>query len=584
MKNIDENDKLTEKLEIANKEIVFQELEKEKLSEELVIAIKELLFQNEEKEKRAAELIIANKELLFQNEEKEKRAAELNIANKELLFQNKEKEKRAAELNIANKELLFQNEEKEKRAAELNIANKELLFQNEEKEKRAAELNIANKELIFQNEEKEKRAAELNIANKELVFQNHEKEKRAMELEEKNDEVEAAKFDIEKKTKQLEVSSRYKSEFLANMSHELRTPLNSLLILSKDLADNKKKNLDPSQIESAEIIYNSGHDLLVLINEVLDLSKIESGKMTIQIDKVYLEDFTADMMRSFKHLAVQKGLNLTFSLHPNLPEFISTDLQRLNQILRNILSNAIKFTEIGTVHLEVKHFEKDINLIQISVIDTGIGIKEDKQGAIFEAFQQADGTTSRKYGGTGLGLSISRELAKLLNGKITLQSKFDQGSTFSFILPITTYESIISSTKIPLEKTKLKNQFIQNEHSLQNKTILLVDDDSRNVYALSKILKDLGANILTADNGINALSILEQNPNINLILMDIMMPEMDGYETMKVIRSLPQHQNLTIIALTAKAMQNDKQKCIDAGASNYISKPIDIDLLLTMVI
>ncbi|MBC7863297.1 MAG: CHASE3 domain-containing protein, partial [Bacteroidia bacterium] len=252
-------------------------------------------------------------ELAFQNEEKEKRAAELGIANKELAFQSEEKEKRAAELGIANKELAFQNKEKEKRAEELSMANKELIVQGEELQAQQEELKQMNEELEEQSQNLKQQQEELQLSNEELGEQ-------TASLEERNKEVETAKFDIEQKTKQLEVSSRYKSEFLANMSHELRTPLNSLLILSKDLSENKKENLDAVQVESAEIIYKSGHDLLVLINEVLDLSKIEAGKMSINIEKVSLKNFSDGLMRDFKHHAEQKGLDFTFTLDEKLPE------------------------------------------------------------------------------------------------------------------------------------------------------------------------------------------------------------------------------------------------------------------------
>ncbi len=898
-KQAEEKEKRAAELAIANEELAYQNDEKEKRAAELVIANKELAYQNDEKEKRAAELGIANKELAFQNDEKEKRAAELGIANKELAFQNDEKEKRAAELGIANKELAFQNDEKEKRAAELGVANKELAYQNDEKEKRAAELGIANKELAFQNDEKEKRAAELAIANEglaqqaeelaqqaeelkqtneeleqqtlnlkqqqeELQMTNEELEEQTQSLEMKNKEVESAKNNIEQKTRQLEISSKYKSEFLANMSHELRTPLNSLLILSKDLSENRKKNLDSIQVESAEIIYKSGHDLLVLINEVLDLSKIEAGKMAVNVENISLKNFTNELVRDFKHLAQQKGLKLNVKLGKELPESIRSDSQRLNQILKNLLSNAIKFTEKGSVSIGLGRYTEDS--VIISVTDTGIGIMEDKQTAIFEAFQQAEGGTSRKYGGTGLGLSISRELTKLLGGEIKVSSKLNEGSTFSLIIPLeiqneeepvkadvvrapvlykprsendmtflnypgikddreiltkddkvvliieddlkfgsillkqanskgfkcvsaTTGEDglllavkykpqaiildmglpgikgsqvlhelkanpsirhipvhIISANdrtldaikegaveylmkpidKRDLEETftrienfinrKIKNLLIieDNEnsrkamrvligngdvkcfeaatgeeaitlyeknqidciildiglpdmsgfdliHKLENikghsmppiivytgkeltkeennelqkyaesiiikgvkseerlldetalflhrtisnlpkskqliinnlydkealfhsKKILLVDDDMRNVFALSKILQERGMDVIKADNGKNALDMLEKHSDIDMVLMDIMMPEMDGYEAMKRIRSQIKFRNLPIIALTAKAMKEDKQKCIDAGANDYITKPIDVERLLSLM-
>jgi len=741
--------------------------------------------------------------------------------------------------------------------------------QMEELAKQGNELQTQQEELKQMNEELEEQAQNLKQQQEELQMTNEELEEQTQSLELKNLEVEIAKNDIEQKTKQLEISSKYKSEFLANMSHELRTPLNGLLILAKDLSENRNKNLEAIQVESAEIIYKSGCDLLVLINEVLDLSKIEAGKMSINIEPVSLKNFTNELIREFKHHAEQKGLKLNSKLDIELPEFIRTDSQRLNQILKNLLSNAIKFTEKGSVSISIDRNTE--STVIISITDTGIGIMEDKRLAIFEAFQQAEGGISRKYGGTGLGLSISRELAKLLGGEIKLSSKLNEGSTFSLIIPFEIYEQqehkstntpdsyrekesasfkprllnepkylnypsikddrdtiagddktvliieddlkfaaillkqankkgfkclsaatgedglllalkhkpqaiildmslpginghavllelktnpsvrhipvhIVSATERSLEpikegaidylmkpvakedleeafnrienfvNRKIKNLLIieDNENSrkamriligngdvkcfeaatgkdalalleqnhidcmildiglpdmsgfelihklekvkgrnlppvivytgkeltreennelqkyaesiiikgvkseerlldetalflhrtisnlpqskqliinnlydkeaaLLGKKILLVDDDMRNLFALSKILKDRGIEIIKAENGKNALDMLEKHADINMVLMDIMMPEMDGYEAMKRIRSQVKFKNLPVIALTAKAMKDDKQKCIDAGANDYITKPIDVERLLSLM-
>jgi len=741
--------------------------------------------------------------------------------------------------------------------------------QIEELAKQGEELQTQQEELKQMNEELEEQAQNLKQQQEELQMTNEELEAQTQSLEAKNLEVEASKNDIEQKTKQLEISSKYKSEFLANMSHELRTPLNSLLILSKDLSENRNKNLDSVQVESAEIIYKSGCDLLVLINEVLDLSKIEAGKMSLNIEPVSLKNFANELIREFKHHAEKKGLTLNTDLDKELPEFILTDSQRLNQILKNLLSNAIKFTEKGSVSIQIGR--NTGSTVIISITDTGIGILEEKQQAIFEAFQQAEGGTSRKYGGTGLGLSISRELAKLLGGEIKLSSKLSEGSTFSLIIPLEIVQEqerkgtntpdiywekesasfkprlsndikylnypnikddretitgddktlliieddlkfstiilkqankkgfkclsaatgedglllalkykpqaiildmilpginghtvlfelkanpslrhipvhIISAKERSLEpiregaveylmkpvakedleeafnrienfvNRKIKNLLIieDNENSrkamrtligngdvkcfeaetgkealalyeqnhidcmildiglpdmsgfdlihklekikdhnlppvivytgkeltkeenneLQKyaesiiikgvkseerlldetalflhrtisnlpkskqviinklydkesvfhaKKILLVDDDMRNLFALSKILKERGMEIIKSENGKNALEMLEIHPEIDLVLMDIMMPEMDGYEAMKRIRAQTRFTQLPVIALTAKAMKDDKQKCIDAGANDYISKPIDIERLLSLM-
>ena len=744
------------------------------------------------------------------------------------------------------------------------ISRKRIQELLEETQVQTEELQTQQEELKQMNEELEEQAQNLKQQQEELQMSNEELEEQTQSLEERNKDVEAAKSDIEQKTKQLEISSRYKSEFLANMSHELRTPLNSLLILSKDLSENRKKNLDSVQVESAEIIYKSGNDLLVLINEVLDLSKIEAGKMSVNIERVSLSNFRNELIRNFKHHAEQKGLMLNCKLDEELPESIRTDPQRLNQILKNLLSNAIKFTEKGSVSICIDRYTE--SKVIISVTDTGIGIPEDKQMAIFEAFQQADGGTSRKYGGTGLGLSISRELAKLLGAEIKVNSRINEGSTFSVIIPLEihheqepdrtntvkepalyeplsvydtkylNYPSIedqrdtitnddkvlliieddlkfasilliqankkgfkclsaatgedglllaakhkpqaiildmglpginghqvlnelkanpslrhipvhiisakersldpikegaieylmkpvnkkdleeafnkienfvsrkiknlliiedsensrkairiligngdvkcfeaatgkealamyqqnhidcmildiglpdmsgfdlihklenIKSHSIPpiivytgKELTKEENNELQNyaesiiikgvkseerlldetalflhrtisnlpkskqliinnlydkETLFHTKKILLVDDDTRNVFALSNILKERGMEIIKAENGKVALEILNMHSDIDLVLMDIMMPEMDGYDAMRQIRSQGKFKSLPVIALTAKAMKDDKQKCIDAGANDYITKPIDIDRLLSLM-
>ncbi|HLP21356.1 MAG TPA: response regulator, partial [Chitinophagales bacterium] len=706
-------------------------------------------------------------------------------------------------------------------------------------------------------------AQNLKQQQEELQITNEELEEQTQALEMKNKEVEAARADIELKTKQLELSSRYKSEFLANMSHELRTPLNSLLILSKDLSENKRKNLTEEQVESADIIYRSGHDLLVLINEVLDLSKIEAGKMTLHVENIAVQYLLDEINRNFRHQAERKGLLFKIVCDKDVPAYIKTDEQRLNQILKNLLSNAIKFTAAGNIGVKVS--THGANRLAIEISDTGIGIPEEKQMAVFEAFQQADGGTSRKYGGTGLGLSISRELARLLHAEIKLDSKLNEGSTFTLIIPtdlstnaeaqevqikehrtnhktpvainneFINYPTIdddrkslqeddkvvliieddlkfagilfkqahnkgfkciaaatgedglilaqkycphaiildidlpgidghmllmelkskpatrhipvhiisaeerslkpikegaVSYINKPVEKKQLEEAFnrienfidrkmknlliieddansrkamktligngdvkcveagsgeealklftdnhidcivldiglpdmsgfdlihrlneikkdmppivvytgrelsreendelqkyaesiiikgVKSEERLldetalflhrtisnlpetkqhmiaslydretvfQSKKVLLVDDDMRNVFALSKILKERGMQVVKAENGINALEMLEANQDVSIVLMDIMMPEMDGYEAMRRIRAKEQFTRLPIIALTAKAMKDDKQKCIDAGATDYISKPVDVERLLTLM-
>jgi signal transduction histidine kinase/HAMP domain-containing protein len=269
-----------------------------------------------------------------------------------------------------------------------------------------------------------------NMRTEELLAQSQDL---ARELQAKNEEIERARAGLEEKAAQLALSSKYKSEFLANMSHELRTPLNSLLILSRLLADNADGNLTESQVEFSQTIHSAGNDLLALINDILDLSKVEAGKMELDLGPVALEDVREDVERSFRAVAEERRLTFDIDVDPTLPPSIVTDEQRLQQVLRNLLSNAFKFTHDGTVALRIG---RDGDRIAFSVADTGVGISADKLASIFEAFQQADGTTSRKYGGTGLGLSISREIARLLGGEIHVASRVGEGSSFTLILPL----------------------------------------------------------------------------------------------------------------------------------------------------
>jgi CheY-like chemotaxis protein len=532
------------------------------------------------------------------------------------------------------------------------------------------------------------------------------------------------------------------------MSHELRTPLNSLLILSKLLADNPQGNLNEKQTEFARTINSAGTDLLSLINDILDLSKIESGTVSIELGDMPMSGLKQHMERTFRQLAADKNLDFNVRFGSTLPDTIRTDEKRLQQIVLNLLSNAFKFTAAGSVTLDVKtalsgwstnhpvlrNFDR---AIEIAVTDTGIGIPEDKQKLIFEAFQQADGTTSRKYGGTGLGLSISREIARLLGGELKVSSKPGEGSTFTLFVPLegvaitaptgsspasyensgasvptaipatlevtddrdsiggepfvliveddVTFASILldlargaglkgvistagagtlamarklqpdaitldlglsdingfvlldllkhdpltagipihvisgaddasSVTRLgafgvtekpadPDELTEVfkrirakvsKNRRTPNRNvasltesrqvpELRGAKILIVDDDIRNIYSLTSVLESYGVDVLHAERGRDGIVILEQTDNVDAALIDIMMPEMDGYETMQRIRANPIIAEVPLIAVTAKAMKGDRQKCLDAGASDYIAKPVDIDLLLALL-
>jgi len=765
---------------------------------------------------------------------------------------------------------------------ELQTQSEELVCQQEELRETNDKLEKQQSELLMSEKRLQQQQEELEHANKELTIKTLALEQHVDRMEQQNKQIAQANAELERQALQLALTTKYKSEFLANMSHELRTPLNSLLILSEFLAENKEGNLTDKQREYMRTIHLSGNDLLKMIDEILDLSKIDAGKMEIHPEWMVLEELSAFLDTLYTPLAESKGLSLRIARESGIPDSIRTDGHRLKQIMRNLLSNAIKFTDEGAVSLTMRRpssreldsseREEGADYIALSVADTGIGIPEDKSDLIFEAFRQADGTTSRRYGGTGLGLTISRELARLLGGWIHLESEPDKGSAFSLVLPVrlpdrpsegdggtacgdplpasfaaaamaaelpsgtepaekpkddraslepedkvlliveddvnfakillemarsrgfkaivemqgdeglesaksikpdailldiqlpvTDGWSILNALKsdpatrhipvhvisvteqtphglrmgaidhlqkpataeqlenafesigkvldrkpkqlllverdeekrlnlaeliihddvrvtavgdaesawermqaetfdcivldsglpdgmsiellkrmqqssnllripvivhsddqddettlrrmnfvadplvlknvksperlleettlllhrveanLPEDKRKLLSKLHQQEEVFEGKTVLLVDDDVRNVFALSGVLEHQGMKVLYAENGREALSILETDPGIDLVLMDIMMPEMDGYEAMRRIRSNPEWNQLPVIALTAKAMRDDRNKCIEAGASDYMTKPVNTDQLLSLM-
>ncbi|MBO0655360.1 HAMP domain-containing protein [Streptomyces triculaminicus] len=525
--------------------------------------------------------------------------------------------------------------------------------------------------------ELENRQKALEISNAELEEKSERLARQNRDIEVKNTEIEEARQVLEERAEQLAVSMRYKSEFLANMSHELRTPLNSLLILAKLLADNAEGNLSPKQVEFADTIHGAGSDLLQLINDILDLSKVEAGKMDVSPSRIALVQLVDYVEATFRPLTAEKGLDFSVRVSPELPATLHTDEQRLLQVLRNLLSNAVKFTDTGAVELVIRPAGADVpdsireqlleagslrdadgEMIAFSVTDTGIGIAASKMRVIFEAFKQADGTTSRKYGGTGLGLSISREIARLLGGEIDAASEPGRGSTFTLYLPLNPGElpphaypqpesggAVAGLGAAPgggeLESSPARQAaglVLRRRRAAQaagqaqalsaaahgespvpgartsrtapaphepwltgaytgmgqpaetgfggtfhGEKVLIVDDDIRNVFALTSVLEQHGLSVLYAENGREGIEVLEQHDDVVVVLMDIMMPEMDGYATTAAIRRMPQFAGLPIIALTAKAMKGDREKSIDAGASDYVTKPVDTDHLLTVM-
>ncbi len=389
---------------------------------------------------------------------------------------------------------------------------------------------------------------------------------------------------------QLATASRYKSQFLANMSHELRTPLNSILILSEQLLLNRPNNLNTKQVSHANIIHQSATDLLHLINDILDLAKVESGKMTLSLEQVTVSGLVDELKPHFEPLCQSKDIRFRVIYSHAAPLRLHTDRLRLAQILRNLLSNAVKFTEHGHIELEIAAESGPAEEAGISFLvrDTGIGIPAALQDKIFDAFVQADGSSSRRHGGTGLGLSISRQLAILLGGRLTLSSQPEHGSTFHLWLPLVDTDSTPHSPPLAQadeaaaspDRAGQINRLAQTKLANARK-VLLVDDDIRNIYALSSLLEAAGMQVEVAQDGKEALDLLAKYP-ADIVLMDMSMPVMDGFEATTLLRRQCQYTG-PIIALTAHAMASDRQRCLQAGANDYLAKPVSEQQLLDMI-
>src|SRR5579875_970713 len=447
----------------------------------------------------------------------------------------------------------------------------------EESQRLAGELQARSGELQARQEELQRSNAELAEKAAQLTRQNRD-------IEAKNAEIERARREIEERARQLDLASRYKTQFLANMSHELRTPLNSILILARLLGQNADANLTARQVEYATVIHSSATDLLQLINDILDLSRVEAGRLDLHPEPFTLPGLLDDLETMFSPLAAEKGLSFTVSTSPEVPAEILSDQQRLRQILRNLLSNAIKFTEQGEVGLDVARADRAAadsgHVIAFSVTDTGIGIPPSDLGTVFEAFQQGDSTTSRRHGGAGLGLAISRQLAAQLGGWITAESEPGRGSTFTLYLPASyaapgqagpaAAESVLPAAPAGLHA------------SLKDRAVLLIDDDLRNAFALSRVLEQYGMTVRHLPDGRNVPGVLDAQPGgFDLVLMDIMLPDMDGYAIIGEIRGQQRFAGLPVIAVTARAMPGDREKALQAGATDYVTKPVDTEDLLS---
>jgi len=503
--------------------------------------------------------------------------------------------------------------ETKSQAFELERQQKILEKSNQELEEQT--LLLKKSEADLKNQQKE-----LTKANNELKEKTHSLETQKEIINQKNIALENTKKDLQKKAKELELASKYKSDFLANMSHELRTPLNSLLILAQSFKENKYNNLTPQQVEYASIIYKSGKDLLNLINDILDLSKVEAGMMTIHVDKIDLKDIANNIERNFKHIVLNKNLEFKIQLSNDLPRFIKSDRQRIEQIIKNLVSNAIKFTSKGKIEINMfkpKKFDNlsHLNLMPdkifaISVVDTGIGIPEEKQKEIFNAFYQVDSSASRKFGGTGLGLSISKKMAHLLNGEIQFESERSKGSVFTLYLPLNIdeqdnkqdisivqvnnkqdinniqdntnnqdnknkTESIIYDYKNEMPDNLVQTNQIKNNNNfnIHDKIILIIEDDPN----FAKILKDQchlkNFKAITASNGKDGLIFAEKHMPEGIIL-DIFLPDINGFQVLEMLKDDSNLRHIPVHVISAKENIDETSKL---GAISYHKKPVTLE-------
>ena len=474
--------------------------------------------------------------------------------------------------------------------------------QAEELEAQQEELRQSNEELHTKTELLEKSELELKAQQDELRQTNENLVEKAEMLEYQKGKLENAKVDIEVKARQIEMTSKYKSEFLANMSHELRTPLNSILILAQLISENKNNTTGKKEVEFAKNIHNSGNDLLNLINEILDLSKVEAGKIQLDIGDAPFHQIMSNLSSLFSEVAKNKSVTFNIKLNEAaLPPAMTTDMQRVEQILRNLLSNAFKFTGKGgyvavtidrpatATTYENKYLSEGADVVAFSVSDSGIGIPEDKRKVIFEAFQQADGSTKRKYGGTGLGLSISRELALVLGGEIQLESEEGIGSTFTLYLPLQSSPAFVHPADKPAEviakKTGKKSRKIpeapideidahdDRNHILQNdRVILIIEDDKQFANVLLDFVRGRSYKGIISHQGNTGIS-YARHYRPDAILLDMNLPVMDGLEVLKQIKNDPDLRHIPVQIISA---YDQKKEGLNLGAFDYMQKPVSI--------
>src|SRR6186713_1299106 len=628
-----EKDKLTTELSIARKELAFQKKEKGHRAAELGIANIELAFQDVEKGKRAAELGIANKELVFQDAEKGKRAAELVIANKEITFQNNEKEKQEIEkkeLEVSTNSAKLASQysrslieashdplvtiSTEGKITDMNEALTNITGLTREKltgtnffdyftePQKAREvyqevfakgfvtdypLTVIDHKLtdvLFNGsvykDEQGKVLGAVVVARDITEQKRNEKEliEAKVFAELATLIAEEAKSKAETATGIAEDAVKAKQQFLSNMSHEIRTPMNAIIGFTKVLL---KTDLSAKQKEYLTAIKLSGDALIVLINDILDLAKVDAGKMTFEQTPFKLASSIAAMLHLFELKIQEKNLKLIKLYDEKIPEVLLGDPVRLHQIILNLVSNEVKFTKEGTITVAVTLIEEDEQkvTIEFAVTDTGIGIAEDKIEKIFENFQQASSHTSRLYGGTGLGLSIVKQLIEPQGGSISVKSKIDEGSVFSFILDFQkTNAEVEAEAEIP-----------ELDPEIKNIKVLVVEDIALNQLLMKTLLDDFGFEQDIAANGKIAIEKLTQKradgtvKSYDIILMDLQMPEMNGFETTEFIRKT-MNSKIPIIALTADVTTVDLAKCKAVGMNDYIAKPIDERLLYHKIV
>lgn len=487
---------------------------------------------------------------------------------------------------------------------ELQTQQEELQAANEELTERAQELKASEEALKCQSEELRASNEELEEKSKALTWQK-------ADVERKNIDLESARQELERKAAEIELASKYKSEFLANMSHELRTPLNSLLILAQSLVDNEEGNLTEDQVEASKVIYGGGKDLLTLINDILDLSKVEAGKLQIAIEEVSLEAVFANLQRQFNPLATTQGLEFLAGTDPDCPRSFPSDVQRVEQILKNLLSNACKFTKAGSITLKAHRAEAGIQfqhpgltpdrVVAFSVCDTGIGISEEKQQAIFEAFQQADGSTSRNYGGTGLGLTISRQLCRLLGGELQVVSQLGQGSTFTLYLPL---DPPVVPDRDPTTQTRTMSTsssrggsdvdtrarghrqahqsslpvFIPDDRDKMGpgvKSVLIIEDDATFAKTLMALARKKGYTCLVAGEGRPGLAFAEEYQP-DAILLDLGLPDIDGQ---MVLTQLKHNRDTSHIPVHVLSGRDENSALFEVGALGHLTKPANPESL-----